>query len=177
MNVNKQQQHKHYQETLRVSDLPTSSSNHERMPSESSLLDEPIDVAQNAENDNVDVDQNSSFYIDDQRTYANFPSSANFERYQNNDQTLTLESIDNDVNSTRSSDIRAMSSTRVDDMSNDINVHDNSFDSLPPGDTYHIPTFDDDADDSDPFDTSAVVIPEVSPPRRNNYQVFTTGRI
>lgn len=60
------------------------------MPSESSILDEPIDVGQD---DFDDLDQNSDFYIDD-RTYANFPSSYG-------DQTLTNESLedDGDINS------------------------------------------------------------------------------
>ncbi len=53
-----------------------------------------------------------------------------------------------------------MSSTRVDDISGDVNLHDNSFDSLPPGETYHSPPFEE-----DPFDTSGVVIPEITPPR------------
>ena len=53
-----------------------------------------------------------------------------------------------------------MSSTRVDDVSSDVNLHDNSFDSLPPGETYHSPPFEE-----DPFDTSAIVIPEISQPR------------
>jgi len=48
-----------------------------------------------------------------------------------------------------------MSSTHIDD---DVNHgHDDSFDSLPPGEKYHSPPFEE-----DPFDTSAIVIPETT---------------
>jgi hypothetical protein len=48
-------QHPEYDDTsLRVSDTPTSS-NHVRMPSESSLLDEPIDVEQEYADDDYQV--------------------------------------------------------------------------------------------------------------------------
>ena len=98
MNVNKQQ---HYQEALRVSDEPTSSNHHVRMPSESSILDEPIDVLQvdeeNGDEDgefDEDPQNNSNFYVDN-RPYENFPT--NYGRYQNNDETLTMENLENDV--------------------------------------------------------------------------------
>jgi len=71
------------------------------MPSESSILDEPIDVQQfDEENGDEDGEfdeesqNNSNFYIDE-RPYENFPT--NFGRYQNNDETLTMENMENDV--------------------------------------------------------------------------------
>ena len=71
------------------------------MPSESSILDEPIDVLQvdeeNGDEDgefDEDPQNNSNFYVDD-RPYENFPT--NYGRYQNNDETLTMENLENDV--------------------------------------------------------------------------------
>ena len=156
MNVNKPAHSYQSENNLRVSDQP---SNHVRVPSESSLLDEPIDIDQDEFDDDVedaDIDPNSDFYIDE-RTYANFPSS-----YA--DQTLTNESLDDDADiNSLSTDIRAMSSTHVDDSVADVtHDHDNSFDSLPPGEKYHCPPFEE-----DPFDTSGIVIPESLAARRH----------
>jgi hypothetical protein len=54
-----------------------------------------------------------------------------------------------------------MSSTVLDDnvAPDGDQPHDDSFDSLPPGEKYHCPPFEE-----DPFDTSAIVIPEVTRP-------------
>ena len=69
---------------LQVSDQPTQQqevSNHQRIPSESSILDEPIDVPTIQDNND---DFNANF---DDRTYANFPENAN--RYA--DQSFSMD--------------------------------------------------------------------------------------
>lgn len=113
---------------------PQGNVSHQRVRS---LLDEPIEVAQELPNQ----EQNSF----DDRTYANYPS--NSSHYA--DQTFSIQSGDH------------------------LEVHSNpknetSFDSLPPGETYHMPPREDlnssseVNEDDDPFDTSNIVIPERS---------------
>ena len=129
---------------LQVSDEPTqtnnelthntSVANHPRMPSDSSILDEPIDVPQQ------EIEEMESF---DDRTYANFPS--NPQHYA--DQSFS-------ANSETLSGHPVASST----------LNDSSFDSLN-GEKYHMPPQENliSEDDSDPFDTSAIVLPEQTP--------------
>ena len=74
---------------LQVSDQPTQQqepANHQRIPSESSILDEPIDVPTIEETNDDDFSANF-----DDRTYANYPS--NHDRYA--DQSLSM-SMDNE---------------------------------------------------------------------------------
>ena len=76
---------------LQVSDQPTQEqqpANHQRIPSESSILDEPIDVPTIEDENNENEDFSANF---DDRTYANYPS--NHDRYA--DQSLSM-SMDNE---------------------------------------------------------------------------------
>lgn len=104
--------------------------NHER---QSSLLDTPIDVPQENNPD-------SSF---DDRTYANFPS--NHARYADQSAALRLDT--------------SYAQDRLEVHSNPSQPHETSFDSLPPGETYHMPPNETVEDEDDPFDTSRIVLP------------------
>ena len=72
---------------LQVSDQPTQDQpvNHQRIPSESSILDEPIDVP-TIEETNNDEDFSANF---DDRTYANYPS--NHDRYADQSLSMSME--------------------------------------------------------------------------------------
>ena len=103
-----------------------------------SLLDAPIDV----ETENFD-----------DRTYANFPP--NHDRYA--DQSLSLQQHRDPASGSVQQNLEVRS-----------NPANESFDSLAPGETYHMPPVDsheegEDEGDAgpDPFDTSAIVIPPV----------------
>ena len=127
---------------LQVSDHPQLEHNiqhehhHPRMPSDSSILDEPIDVPQEQE-----MEEMESF---DDRTYANFPS---------NPQHYADQSFSNNSATEQNLSVPIASST----------MNDSSFDSLN-GEKYHMPPQENlitsGEDDSDPFDTSAIVLPE-----------------
>ena len=124
---------------LQVSDQPQLEHNiqhehhHPRMPSDSSILDEPIDVPQEQEMEDFD-----------DRTYANFPSNA---------QHYADQSFSNNSATEQNLSVPIASST----------MNDSSFDSLN-GEKYHMPPQENlmtsGEDDSDPFDTSAIVLPE-----------------
>ena len=164
---------------LQVSDRPNQAENqisHQRIPSDSSILDEPIDVP-------TIPDPNDSFSDNfDDRTYANFPS--NHEHYA--DQSFSaVDSSQMEAPLATSSQLHPPSSGNGNQDRND-----SSFDSLPPGETYHLPPHEQSSSSSagvflqqsqefinsqelqeevtptaevieeDPFDTSAIILPE-----------------
>ena len=165
---------------LQVSDRPNQPENqinHQRIPSDSSILDEPIDVP------TIGTDPNDSFSDNfDDRTYANFPS--NHENYA--DQSFSaVDSSQMEAPLATSSQLHPPSSGNGNQDRND-----SSFDSLPPGETYHLPPHEQSSSSSaggflqqsqefinsqelqeevtptaevieeDPFDTSAIILPE-----------------
>ncbi len=125
-----------------------------------SLLDAPIEVPQQEQA----VEQHEYEAHFDDRTYANFPARP--DRYA--DQTLSL------ANRSLTSSGEGGDHLEVRSNPTASNQQDVSFDSLPPGETYHMPPREDEdadelvGDEEDPFDTSAVVLPNRSTSTPNN---------
>ena len=144
MNQNKQNNPPNYQRIppppqLTVSDQPIQNQqaetdvNHQRIPSDSSILDQPIDVPEQDQ----DFAQSTANF--DDRTYANFPS--NLDQYA--DQSM----VDNaaisrnlDENGDFQTDEFPLASSTV--IASGNGNADSSFDSLPPGEKYHLPPND-----------------------------------
>lgn len=103
----------------------------------------------------LEDDEDFSANFDD-RTYANFPGNSD---HYNGDQSVPIADA---------SQIEPplATSSQLHPPSNADEQHESSFDSLPPGEKYHMPPNDDSFfmqntnNEEDPFDTSAIVIPQ-----------------
>ena len=137
---------------------------HQRFPSESSILDEPIDVPQQGSDiqSGIDSDFDNEF---DSRTYENYPSNNCSYAEQSNASNVRSYHENNQVNVTLDQDLESQmlpiaNSSEIDikldtnkvihvqennlSVNDNAHAHDSSFDSLPPGSKYHMPPIEED---------------------------------